>query len=115
MAKKKKKSKVTGVKKPMTKSQVFSEIAENTELSKKEVASVFDELERVIQRHIKKGSVGTFTVPGLIKIKTVKKPAQKARKNVPNPFRPGEFMDIKAKPASTRVKCLPLKKLKDMA
>ena len=41
--------------------------------------------------------------------------AKKARKNVPNPFKPGEFMDVAAKPASTSVKVLPLKRLKDMA
>ncbi len=109
MAKKK-----TGVKKAMTKSQILSEIAEETELTKKEVASVFDSLEGVIERHLKKGSIGSCTVPGLMKIKTVKKPARKAQKNVPNPFRPGEMMDIAAKPASTKVKVLPLKKLKDM-
>ena len=103
-----------GIRKAMTKSQVFSEIADDTGLSKKEVSSVFDTLDGVVKRHIKKGSVGTFTMPGLLKIKTVKKPARKARKNVPNPFRPGELMDIKAKPASIRVKILPLKKLKDM-
>ena len=98
----------------MTKTQMLSEIAESTDLSKKQVGSVFDALETVIERHIKKGAVGFCTVPGMMKIKTVKKPAQKAKKNVPNPFRPGELMDVKAKPASTRVKILPLKKLKDM-
>ena len=105
---------VKGVKKAMTKSQMFSEIADDTELTKKEVASVFDSLETILERHIKKGSVGYCTVPGLMKVKTVKKPARKAKKNVPNPFRPGELMDIKAKPASIRVKVLPLKRLKDM-
>jgi len=103
-----------GVKKAMTKTQMFSEIAEDTELTKKEVASVFESLEMVLERHIKKGSIGYCTVPGLMKVKTVKKPARKAKKNVPNPFKPGEFMDIKAKPASIKVKVLPLKKLKDM-
>ena len=98
----------------MTKTQMFSEIAESTELSKKQVASVFDALESVIERHVSKGSVGSCTIPGLMKVKTLKKPAQKAKKNVPNPFRPGELMNVKAKPASTRVKILPLKKLKDM-
>ena len=98
----------------MTKTEMLSDIAESTGLSKRDVGSVFDGLENVIARHVKKGSVGYCTVPGLLKIKTVKKPAQKARKNVPNPFRPGELMDVKAKPASTRVKVLPLKKLKDM-
>ena len=124
MAKKKKTTKkkakpkakaVKGLREPMTKSQVYSEIADNTELSRKQVAAVFDELNHIVNRHIKKGSVGYFTLPGLLKIKTVKKPARKAKKNVPNPFRPGEFMDIKAKPATTKVKVLPLKKLKDMA
>ena len=99
----------------MTKTQMFSEIAESTGLSKREVAAVFDALGTVIERHVKKGAVGVCTVPGLMKIKTVNKPAQPARQNVPNPFRPGELMDVKAKPASTRVKVLPLKKLKDMA
>ena len=107
-------AKVKGLNKAMTKSQMLSEIAENTELSKRNVASVFDALETVIERHVKKGSVGYCTVPGLMKIKTVKKPVQQAKQNVPNPFRPGEFMDVQAKPASTRVKILALKKLKDM-
>jgi nucleoid DNA-binding protein len=98
----------------MTKSQIFAEIAEQAELSKRQVSAVFEALEGIIERHIKKGAVGHCVVPGLMKIKTVQKPAQKARKNVPNPFAPGTFMDVKAKPASTRVKVLALKKLKDM-
>ncbi|RMG39963.1 MAG: DNA-binding protein, partial [Candidatus Dadabacteria bacterium] len=44
----------------------------------------------------------------------VKRPARPARKNVPNPFKPGEFMDVAARPASWRVKVTPLKKLKEM-
>lgn len=103
-----------GVKKAMTKSQILAEVSEETDLSRKEVASVLDSLEGIIHRHIKKGAVGHCTVPGLLKIKTVKKPARKAQKGVPNPFRPGELMDVAAKPASTKVKVLPLKKLKDM-
>jgi len=99
----------------VTKTQLLNEIAENTDLTKKQVASVLEELASVIEGHIKKRAVGQFTLPGLLKIKTVKKPAQKARKNVPNPFKPGETMDIAAKPASVRVKVLPLKKLKEMA
>ena len=105
----------TAVKKAMTKSQVLAEIAENTGLGKKDVSAVLDELGVVIERHVKKRAVGQFTLPGLLKIKTVKKPATKAKKGVPNPFRPGETMDVSAKPASVRVRVLPLKKLKDMA
>jgi len=106
--------KPTTVKKAMTKSEIFAEIAANTDLTKKEVAAVFDELGSVLERHVKKGAVGQFTLPGLLKVKTVKKPARKAQKNVPNPFRPGELMDIAAKPATVKVRVTPLKKLKDM-
>ena len=91
------------------------DIAEKTELTRRQVADVFEALESVIERHVQKWAVGACTIPGLMKIKVVKKPAQRARKNVPNPFRPGETMDVTAKPASTSVKVLPLKKLKDMA
>ena len=67
----------------------------------------------VIERHIKKRAVGEFALPGLLKIKTVKKPARKARKGI-NPFT-GEETTFAARPASTAVKVLALKKLKDMA
>ncbi len=102
------------IKTKLTKTAIVSEIADSTELTKKQVNEVFDELAVLIERHVKKGAAGEFTMPGLFKIKTVKKPARKARKNVPNPFRPGELMDIAAKPASTKVRILPLKKLKEM-
>ena len=103
------------VKAKYTKTAILDEIATNTELTKKQVGSVLDELGVLIERHIRKRAVGEFTLPGLLKVKTVKKPARKARKNVPNPFKPGEMMDIAAKPASTKVKVLPLQKLKNMA
>ena len=105
---------VKAVKEKYTKTQILNEIAENTELTRKQVAAVLDELAVLIERHVKKRGVGEFTLPGLLKVKAVKKPARKARKNVPNPFRPGEFMDIAAKPATIKVKVLPLQKLKNM-
>ena len=103
------------IKAKYTKTAILDEIATNTELTKKQVGSVLDELGSLIERHIRKRAVGEFTLPGLLKVKTVKKPARKARKGVPNPFKPGELMDIAAKPASTKVKVLPLQKLKNMA
>ena len=106
--------KATALKEAMSKTQLLAELAENTGLSKQEVSTVLDELGIIIERHIKKRAVGTFTLPGLLKIQGVKKPARKAQKGVPNPFRPGETMDVAAKPASVKVKLIPLKKLKDM-
>jgi len=109
------KKKPTALKDPMTKTQVLTETAEATGLAKKDIGAVFDQLAAVIERHLAKGAAGTFTLPGLLKIKTIRKPARNAQKGVPNPFRPGETMDVAARPASTVVKVQPLKKLKDMA
>lgn len=95
------------------KTQMLQQIADATELSKKQVQAVLDELSNVIEGHIKKKGVGEFVLPGLLKITTVKKPATKARKGI-NPFT-GEEVMFKAKPASTSVKVRPLKKLKEMA
>ncbi len=103
------------IKERFTKTQMMNEIAESTGLTKKQVASVFDELTDVIDRHMKKRACGEFVLPGLLKIQAQKVPARKAKKGVPNPFKPGELMDVAAKPASIRVKVRPLKKLKDMA
>lgn len=104
---------IKAIKEAMTKTAIMTTIAEETGLSKKEVSAVFESLSGLIEGHVKKGGAGTCTVPGLMKIKTVRKPATKARKGI-NPFT-GEETTFKAKPARTVVKVLPLKKLKDMA
>lgn len=100
------------IKESMTKSAMMGAIADDTGLTKKEVSAVFDSLGTVINGHIKKNGAGICTIPGLMKIKTVRKPATKARKGV-NPFT-GEEMMFKAKPARNVVKVLPLKGLKEM-
>ena len=107
------KRKNSAVSERYTKSQILAEIAENTELSKKDVKAVFDELENVIERHVKKRSCGEFVLPGIMKIVTKKKPATKEREGV-NPFT-GEKITIPAKKASMTVRARPLKKLKEMA
>ena len=108
----KKKATAAGVKKPPTKSEIMASIAETTELSRKEVTSVFEALNGLIQDNLKARGPGTFSVPGLMKIRVNKKPATKARKGI-NPFT-GEETMFKAKPARKVVKVLPLKNLKDM-
>lgn len=109
------KRKAPAIQKKYTKTEILNEISQNTAVSKKEVAAVLEELGVLIERHVKKRAVGEFTLPGLLKIKSVARPARPARKNVPNPFRPGELMDIPRKAATIRVKVLPLKKLKEFA
>ena len=96
-----------------TKTEILNEIAANTDIDRKNVAAVLDELGSIMERHVRKRAVGEFILPGLLKIATMKKAARPARKNVPNPFKPGEVMDVPRKPASTRIRITPLKKLKD--
>ena len=105
--------KIVAISERYTKTQLLNELAEKTELSRKDIGAVLDELGVAIERHIKKRAVGEFTLPGLLKIKTVKKPARRARKGI-NPFT-GEETTFAAKPASTAVKVTALKGLKDMA
>lgn len=109
---KKKVAVASAVKKPPTKSEILNHIAGETELSRKEVTAVLDSLSGLIEKNLKPRGPGVFNMPGLLKIKVVKKPAVKARKGT-NPFT-GEEMMFKAKPARKVVKVLPLKGLKDM-
>ena len=109
---KKKKAKSGATAKTRTKSQIFGELAESNELTRKQVMGMFDNLAGMIKKDLGKKGPGVFTVPGLMKIKVVRKPATKARKGV-NPFT-GEPMVFKAKPARNVVKVLALKGLKDM-
>ncbi len=100
-------------KKPPTKSEIYTNIADDTGLTKKDVTAVFESMSGLIQKNLGgRGAPGMFTLPGLLKMRVVKKPATKARKGV-NPFT-GEEMMFKAKPASKTVKVAALKGLKDM-
>lgn len=106
--------KVKAYAEPLSKTQLVTTLAESTDLTKKDVNAVLDELAVVMEGHLKKrGGAGSFTLPGLFKVTTKHKPATKARKGI-NPFT-GEETMLKAKPASVQVKVRPLKKMKDMA
>ena len=99
--------------KPPTKSEIYAKIVEDTGLTRKDVAAVFESLNGQIEKNLGgRDAPGLSTVPGLLKMRVVKKPAKKARKGI-NPFT-GEEMMFKAKPASKVVKVSPLKGLKDM-
>ena len=96
-----------------TKTEILSNIAESTNLSKKEVGAVLDALSGEIAKAVGKKGPGQFAIPGLCKIVVQRKPATKAATK-PNPFKPGEMMEVSAKPARNVVKIRPLKNLKDM-
>src|SRR5262249_53439353 len=99
--------------KAATKSEILTSIATTTELSRKQVSSVFDALSDLIGKNVGKKGPGIFAVPGLMKITVINKPATKARKGI-NPFTKQETI-FKAKPARRVVKIRALKALKDMA
>ena len=98
--------------KAATKSAMYQELSTATGLTRKQVGSVFDALSELIKNHLGKKGPGVVTIPGLLKLKLVKKKATPARKGR-NPFT-GEEMMFKAKPARTVVKPLALKSLKEM-
>ncbi len=106
------KVKTTAIKTALNKSQLMNELAESTELSKKQISNVFEELGNLMHRHLKKGGAGEFTLPGILKCVVKRKPATKSRKGI-NPFT-GEMITFKAKPARNIVKVRALKKLKEM-
>ena len=99
--------------KPATKSEIITRIATSTDLSRKQVMSVFDALSKQIASALGKKGPGVFALPGLVKIKVIPKPAVEARMGI-NPFTKQEVM-FKAKPARKVIKVRPLKALKDMA
>jgi nucleoid DNA-binding protein len=97
----------------LTKSEILASISETTELSRKQVDSVFNALSDLIKKNVGKKGPGMFAIPGLMKIVIIEKPAVKAHKGI-NPFTKQEQM-FAAKPARRVIKVRPLKALKDMA
>jgi nucleoid DNA-binding protein len=98
--------------KPPTKTEVLTNIAETTGLTKKQVQAVFDAMTDEINKAVGKKGPGAFTIPGLCKIVRQNKPALPKRM-VRNPAT-GEMVEAAAKPARNVVKVRALKALKDM-
>jgi nucleoid DNA-binding protein len=98
--------------KPATTGEIYGTISDATGVAKKEVAKVFDSLSELIARELGKKGPGQFVIPGLLKLKVVRKPATKAKQGI-NPFTKAP-MTIKAKPARNVVKAVPMKSLKEL-
>ncbi len=105
------KKRIRAIPEPMTKTVLYRTLADQTGLGRKDIGAVFEALDEIIEGHLKKKGAGVFTLPGLLKLKVVRKPAKRARKGT-NPFT-GEEMLFKAKPAHNVVKITPLKGLKE--
>jgi len=114
MAKKKAKANTATTKKPMTKSELLNAIATECDLTRRQVSEVLVSMETQISKSLSRRGPGAFTIPGLVKIEKKHVPARPAKTGVPNPFKPGELMDVAAKPASTKIALRALKNLKEM-
>ncbi len=98
--------------KSMTKSEIIAALAETSELTKQQVTSLLDGLTNLIGQNLGQDGPGVFTIPGLMKLTVVHKPATEERQGV-NPFTK-EPTVFKAKPASKKVKIQPLKALREL-
>jgi nucleoid DNA-binding protein len=100
-------------KKAPTKTEILQNLANATDLTKKQVAAVLDAITEEVRKNLGSRGVGIFTLPGLLKIEKKKVPARPAQKGVRNPFT-GELQDRPAKPAYNKVKLRALRNLKEM-
>ena len=101
------------IKEALSKSGLVAHISEASGVAARDVRAVMAALEGAVSASVSKKSAGTFTLPGLLKINAVSVPAKPKRKGI-NPFTKEEQW-FAAKPATTKLKVRPLKKLKDAA
>lgn len=94
-----------------TKTQILLAIAEETGLTRQQVATVFSSMDGLITRHMMKRGSGEFTIPDIgLKVRKVVKPRTKARMGR-NPAT-GESIQIPAKPQHTVIKAVLLAAMK---
>ena len=116
MATRKKAAKSAGpkpIKEVLGKGPLVTHIANASGVAGRDVRAVLDALDGAIAGAMHKNGVGTFMLPGLLKVTAIKVPAKPKRKGI-NPFTKQEQW-FAAKPASVKVKVRPLKRLKDAA
>lgn len=93
----------------LTQSQLVTEVAERSELSKNDAKRALDALDEVVREQI--GNAEKVRIGGLVQLTVRLKPATKARKGR-NPAT-GEEITIAAKPASVDLRARPLAKAKE--
>jgi nucleoid DNA-binding protein len=101
------------IKEVLNKSSLVAHIVDASGVVAKDVRAVLAALEGAVAGSVHKKGAGSFQLPGLLKITAVSVPAKPKRKGI-NPFTKEEQW-FAAKPATTKVKVRPLKKLKDAA
>ena len=101
------------IKTAFNKTSLLSHLAEVAAVEIKAVKAVVASLEATILASVSKKGLGSFTLPGLLKVNVINVPAKKKRTGI-DPFTKQERV-FAAKPASVKIKTRALKKLKDAA
>jgi len=103
--------------KPITsafnRTSLLAHLAEMAAVELKAVKAVIASLEATILASVHKKGLGSFTLPGLLKVNVINVPAKKKRTGI-DPFTKQERV-FAAKPATVKIKTRALKKLKDAA
>jgi len=109
--------KVAGPVKPIktafNKTSLITHLADATAVDTKAVKAVIASLEATMLASVHKKGLGSFTLPGLLKVNVINVPAKKKRTGI-DPFTKQERV-FAAKPATVKIKTRALKKLKDAA
>jgi hypothetical protein len=101
------------IKTAFNKTGLVAHLAEMAMVEAKAVKAVIASLEATILASVHKKGLGSFTLPGLLKVNVVNVPAKKKRTGI-DPFTKVERV-FAAKPATVKIKTRALKKLKDAA
>ena len=101
------------IKEQLGKSGLVEYITNASGVASRDVRSVLVALESAVAGSVHKNGAGVFVLPGLMKVSAVKVPAKPKRKGI-NPLTKEEQW-FAAKPATTKIKIRPLKRLKDAA
>ena len=101
------------IKTAFNKTSLVAHLAEMAAVEAKAVKAVIASLEATILASVHKKGLGSFTLPGLLKVNVVNVPAKKKRTGI-DPFTKQERV-FAAKPATVKIKTRALKKLKDAA
>ena len=95
-------------KKVMTKSALYSELAEKTGLKKTEITAVIDALGEIAKYQLGPKGAGVFTLPGMARFKLRKVKAVKGGEVKKNPLN-GQEYTTKDKPAHNKVRASAIK------
>ena len=101
------------IKTAFNKSSLIAHLAESAAVDAKAVKAVIAALEAAMLASVHKKGLGSFTLPGLLKVNVINVPAKKKRTGI-DPFTKVERV-FAAKPATVKIKTRALKKLKDAA